>query len=142
MSLIAEFKEFAIKGNVVDLAVGVVVGSAFTAITNSLVKDLIMPAFGYLLGQMDLTQLKWVLREAEVGPAGLLINEAVVVSYGNFLQLVLNFLIIAVTIFCFIKGLNQLRRDAEDPSKPNVPMPKDIQILTEIRDLLKNQPHT
>lgn len=135
MSMIKEFREFAVKGNVVDMAVGVVIGAAFGKIVSSLVADLIMPPLGLLIGGINFTNLKLVLSEASEGKA------AVTWNYGSFLQTILDFLIIAWAIFMLVKGVNRLKRkeEAAAPPAPVAP-PAEIQLLTEIRDALKTTP--
>ncbi|MBI9055238.1 MAG: large-conductance mechanosensitive channel protein MscL [Bacteroidales bacterium] len=139
MQLIKEFKNFAVKGNMIDMAIGVVIGTAFGRIVASLVEDVIMPPFGYFLGKFNFATLKIVLKEAEINEAGKIVSEAVSLNYGNFIQVLLNFVIIAFTIFFFIKLLNIIRQKADDPKDKTVSTPKDIELLTEIRDLLKAQ---
>ena len=129
MSLLSEFKEFAVKGNVVDLAVGVVIGGAFGKIVSALVEKLIMPPIGLLVGGVDFTDLKWVLKEA--GPDG---KGVVAIGYGSFLQAAVDFTIIAFAIFVMIKFLNSLKKPAAPAA---VKVPEDIELLREIRDLLK-----
>ena len=127
---IKEFKEFISRGNVIDLAVGIIIGSAFTAIVNSLVKDLIMPAVGYLIGGLKFDQYKWVLAPETEEVA------EVAITYGNFVQQTVDFLIIAFVVFLMVKGINSFRRKEE----PKVEEPKisdELKLLTEIRDLLK-----
>lgn len=133
MSMIKEFREFAVKGNVVDMAVGVVIGAAFGKIVSSLVADLIMPPLGLVIGGINFTNLKLTLSEASEGKA------AVTWNYGSFLQTILDFLIIAWAIFLLVKGVNRLRRkeEAATPPAPAAPAP-EIQLLTEIRDALKS----
>lgn len=134
--MLKEFKKFALRGNVVDLAVGVVVGGAFGKITTSLVNDLIMPLLGLILGRIDLTSLKLVLRDATESSAELAI------TYGKFLQNVLDFLIISFSIFIVIRAINNLKRKEEDAPPPPPPPPKPSKeevLLAEIRDLLKEQ---
>ncbi|MCL6258788.1 large-conductance mechanosensitive channel protein MscL [Aquiflexum sp. TKW24L] len=133
MSLIKEFKEFAMKGNVVDLAVAVIIGGAFGKIVSSFVNDIIMPPIGVMLGGVDFKDLSIVIKEAE----GEL--PAVVLSYGNFIQNVVDFLIIAFVIFMAIKGMNSFKKkEVEAPAPPPAP-PKSELLLEEIRDLLKNK---
>ena len=133
MSLLKEFKEFAVKGNVVDMAVGIIVGAAFGKIVSSLVADVVMPPIGVLLGGVDFSDLAITVRAAtETAPA-------VVIAYGKFIQTMLDFTIIAFVIFMAIKGLNKLRRQEEAaPSAPPEPTKEEL-LLTEIRDLLKQQ---
>ncbi|MCH6233670.1 large-conductance mechanosensitive channel protein MscL [Cognataquiflexum rubidum] len=134
MSLIKEFKEFAMKGNVVDLAVAVIIGGAFGKIVSSFVNDIIMPPLGVLLGGVDFKDLTVVLKEAE----GEL--PAVVLSYGNFIQNIVDFLIIAFVIFMAIKAMNSFKKkEVEAPAPPPPAPPKSEVLLEEIRDLLKNK---
>jgi len=130
MSLMTEFKEFAMKGNVVDMAVGVVIGTAFGKIVSSLVGDVVMPLLGRIIGGVNFTDLAFDLGS---GPNG----EAILLKYGSFLQSVFDFLIIAAAIFMAIKAINRLKTPppAAAPAAP----PADVALLTEIRDLLKKQ---
>jgi len=131
MSLMKEFKSFAMRGNVVDLAVAVVIGGAFGRIVSSLVNDIIMPPLGVLLGGVDFKDLVIVIKKAteEV--------DAVTLNYGMFIQNIIDFIIIAFAIFMIIKGINSLRKkEAETPADPPAPTTQE-QLLTEIRDLLK-----
>jgi len=139
MKIYQEFKEFAVRGNMIDMAVGIIIGTAFGRIITSLVEDVILPPFGYLLGRFNFATLKFVLKEAEYDTAGNLINPAINVNYGNFIQVLLNFLIIAMVIFFIVKVINIIRRKADDTENTTVPTPKDIELLSEIRDLLKNK---
>ena len=137
-SFIKEFREFAVKGNLVDLAIGIIIGTAFNKIVSSLVSDIIMPPFGLLFGDKDLTAYKWVLQPAE-RVDGETVREAVAIQYGKFLEVSLDFLIIALSLFVVVKLINSLKRKAEDEKDATVPTPKDIQLLSEIRDLLKER---
>jgi large conductance mechanosensitive channel len=127
MSLMSEFKQFAMKGNVIDMAVGIIIGAAFGKIVSSFVGDLVMPVVGMAVGGVNFTDLSLSLGTS---PAG----EPVLVKYGAFLQTVFDFLIIALAIFMAIKAVNKLRAPAVAP-----PTPADVALITEIRDLLKNQ---
>ena len=134
MSFISEFKEFAMRGNVIDMAVGVVIGGAFGKIVSSLVSDIIMPVVGAITGGVNFTDLKLTLKEAADGAP------AVTINYGSFIQTMVDFLIIAFCIFCVIKTLNTLKNKLpkEEEAAPAEPeTPADIALLTEIRDLLK-----
>lgn len=132
-SFISEFKEFISRGNVIDMAVGIVVGSAFTAIVNSLVKDVIMQLIGWVIGGINFSDFKIVLSAASGE------TPEVAILYGNFLNQIINFLIISFVVFMMIKLLNRFRRKKEDlPKEPPAPS-QDIILLTEIRDLLKEQ---
>lgn len=131
MSIIKEFRDFAIRGNVVDMAVGVVIGAAFGKIVTSLVGDVIMPPIGVLLGGVDFSDLAFTLKDAVAGAP------AVVVSYGKFIQTMIDFSIIAFAIFMVVKVLNKIKR-TEPPAAPVPAAPTQQEILlTEIRDLLK-----
>jgi large conductance mechanosensitive channel len=133
MSMMKEFREFAVKGNMVDMAVGIIIGAAFGKIISSLVNDVIMPPLGLLIGGVDFSDLAVVLKEAE-GEA-----EAVLLSYGAFINNVIDFVIIAFAIFMAIKVMNRLKRQEEEkPAAPAEP-PKEQVLLEEIRDLLKKQ---
>ena len=138
MGLIKEFKEFALKGNVLDMAVGVVIGGAFGKIVSSLVADIIMPLVGALLGNVDFSRLAVTLRQA-VMDGEEVIKPAVNLSYGNFIQTAVDFFIIALCIFFVLKGINKMTKKKEEaapePAEPVVP--EDIQLLREIRDSLK-----
>ncbi|WP_423822410.1 large-conductance mechanosensitive channel protein MscL [Salinisphaera sp. SPP-AMP-43] len=133
MSLWREFKGFAVRGNVIDLAVGVVVGGAFGKIVTSLVNDIITPPLGLLIGGVDFANLKFTLRRAtEQAPA-------VTLNYGSFVQTVINFLIIAFAIFVVVRLLNRLKRqEAAQPSLPPAPSREEV-LLTEIRDALRER---
>lgn len=131
MSMKKEFKDFAMKGNVVDLAVGLVIGAAFGKIVTALVAGIIMPPIGLLLGGVNFSDLAIVLKEAANGAP------AVVISYGAFIQTVIDFTIIAFAIFMVVKGINKLKQKEEaTPKAPAAPSPQEV-LLTEIRDLLK-----
>ena len=135
---IAEFKEFAMKGNVVDMAIGVVIGAAFGKITTSLVNDVIMPLISRITGGVDFSAWKWVLKAAEVAEDGTEIPE-IAVNYGSFIAVVLDFLIIAFALFLVVKAINKLRSigKKEEPAEEEDPAPTSEELLTEIRDLLK-----
>lgn len=131
MGLVQEFKEFAVKGNVVDMAVGVIIGGAFGKIVTSLVNDLVMPALGIAVGGINFSSLAVTLKEA-VGD-----KPAVVLKYGVFLQTVFDFLIVAFAIFMAIKAMNKLKRAEPAAAPAPAPPSKEVELLTEIRDALK-----
>jgi len=136
MSVAKEFKEFISRGNVVDLAVGVIIGGAFGAIVGSLVKDVVMPPISYVMSGVDVSSWKYTIAPAVMDATGKVTKPSVDLSYGNFLQATLNFLIIAAVIFLVVKGINSLKRkEAETPAAPAAPT-TDQQLLMEIRDLL------
>ncbi len=141
MGMAAEFKEFAAKGNVVDLAVGVIIGAAFAKIVDSAVKDLIMPIVGRIFGSLDFSNYFVTLAPAPPGYAGPMTYEALtkagvpLFAWGNFLTVAVNFLILAFIIFMMIKQINRLRRSAPPPAP--VATPEDVVLLREIRDALK-----
>jgi large conductance mechanosensitive channel len=143
--MLKEFKEFAIKGNVVDLAVGVVLGAAFGNIVNSLVKDLITPPIGLLIGGVDFSNLFVVLKDgAKIAPpyaslAAAAQAGAVTLNLGIFINTLINFLIVGLSMFVVVKGINRLRRQQEQPPAPPPPAapPRQEVLLEEIRDLLK-----
>ena len=127
MGLIKEFKEFAVKGNVMDMAVGVIIGGAFGKIISSLVDDILMPLIGTIIGGIDFTSLSVTIGEADV-------------KYGTFIQNTVDFIIVAFCIFLMLKGINKLNRKKEEPEAPAAPAgPTQEELLAEIRDLLKNK---
>jgi large conductance mechanosensitive channel len=132
MKLVDEFKAFAMKGNVVDMAVGIIIGAAFGKIVSSLVNDIIMPPLGLLIGGVNFTDLKLVMKAVIEG------KPAVTLNYGNFLQVIFDFLIVAFAVFMVIKAMNAAKKkqDTAPPAAPPAP-PKEEILLTEIRDLLK-----
>ena len=133
MSMMKEFKEFAVKGNVIDMAVGIIIGAAFGKIVSSFVGDIIMPPIGVFLGGVDFSSLAFIVQEARGGAP------AVVISYGKFIQSMIDFAIIAFAIFVAIKGINSLKRQSEEkPAEPPKISNEEL-LLTEIRDLLKEQ---
>lgn len=137
MGFLKEFKEFAAKGNVIDLAVGVIIGGAFGKIVASLVNDIIMPFVGILLGGISFAEWKLTLKDAILAADGSVTKPAVVLGIGNFIQTTIDFLIIAFVIFLFIKALNNMKKkELEAPAAPAEPS-EEVKLLTEIRDSLK-----
>ena len=142
MGFIKEFKEFALKGNVIDLAVGVIIGGAFGKIVDSMVNDIIMPLVSALIGKPDFSSLYIVLKG--VVPDGTPLTEArkiagtIIFAYGNFVTIAFNFLLLALIIFLFIKGINSLKRKEKDNAAIPAPTAEEV-LLTEIRDLLQNK---
>lgn len=139
MGIISEFKAFAVKGNMIDMAVGIIIGAAFGKIVSSLVGDVIMPPLGVLIGGVDFSDLAITLREAVAAAEGTPARDAVVLSYGKFIQSIFDFIIVAFAIFMGVKVINRLKREeAAAPSAPPAPSNEEL-LLTEIRDLLKAQ---
>ena len=133
MSMMKEFRDFAMRGNVVDMAVGIIIGGAFGKIVSSFVQDVLMPPIGMLIGGVDFASLSITLKQAGEG------TEAVLLNYGSFIQTTVDFIIIAFAIFMAIKVMNRLQREEEKPAEePKPPEPSvEEKLLTEIRDLLK-----
>lgn len=143
-TFLQEFKTFAMKGNVMDMAVGIIIGAAFGKIVSSIVNDLIMPLVGLLVGGVNFADLKWVLKAAEYGADGKELSVAVVLNYGTFIQTTFDFLVIAFSIFLFIRLINRtlIKKEESKPEeqKPEPPIPtKEESLLAEIRDLLKEK---
>ena len=140
MSMMSEFKEFALKGNVMDLAVGVIIGAAFGKIVDSIVGDLIMPIVGAIIGSVDFSNLFVVLGKVPAGTAMALADlkkaGVPVLAYGNFLTIVVNFLILAFIIFMMVKQVNRLKKEAPPPPPAPATTPEDILLLRQIRDSL------
>ena len=132
-----EFKKFAVKGNMIDLAVGIIIGAAFNKIVDVLVKQIIMPPLGWLTAGVDLADLKWVIDPPKLDEAGAVVSPGVVIGYGMFIEAMMDFLIVAFTLFVVIRFINRLKDKAEDDKNKTVPTPKDIQLLSEIRDEMK-----
>lgn len=138
MSFISEFKEFALRGNVIDLAVGVVIGGAFGKIVSSLVNDVVMPVVGKMLGGVNFTELALVLTPAQLGADGKEVAAAVALRYGAFIQSIIDFALIAFAVFMAIKVINRMQRKKEEAPAPSAPA-EDIVLLTEIRDALRSR---
>ena len=132
-NFIQEFKNFAIKGNMIDMAVGIIIGTAFNNVINTLVKKIIMPPLSLLTDDVNLRDKKYILREA-VGEA-----QEVAVGYGEMLEVLIDFLIIAFTIFVVIKGFHRFKSKAEDPENKEVETPKNIQLLASLEKLMQEQ---
>ncbi len=130
---IEEFKNFAIKGNMVDMAIGIIIGAAFNSVISTLVKKVIMPPLSLLTGGVNLGNHKYILRSASEGV------EEVAIGYGDLMNVLIDFLIIALTIFLVIKGMNRFREKAEDPTDTEVETPKNIELLSNIEKLMEEQ---
>ena len=141
MSILSEFKEFAVKGNVIDLAVGVIIGAAFGKIVDSLVADIIMPLVGVVFGKLDFSNLYVVLGTVPAGVANTLADlkkaGVPVLAYGNFITIAVNFVILAFIIFMMVKQINRLKRSEPAPAPAAPATPEDVMLLREIRDSLR-----
>ena len=135
MSMVKEFREFAMRGNVIDMAVGIVIGGAFGKIVTSLVNDVIMPPIGWLTGGVDFSRLKWVIKPADDSDPVHKVAE-VAINYGSFINTIITFVIIAFAIFILVKAINRVHKKEE--AAPAAP-PADVALLTEIRDLLRDK---
>ncbi len=141
MGFISEFREFAVKGNVMDMAVGVIIGGAFGKIVASVVSDVIMPPIGLLTGGVNFTEIKITLKTAVLDAAGKVVNPPVTVNIGNFLQVIVDFAILAFAVFLLVKMINTLKKKLSEEELPPAPPepPKQELLLAEIRDLLKQK---
>jgi large conductance mechanosensitive channel len=141
MGMIQEFKEFAVKGNAMDLAVGVIIGGAFGKIVDSVVGDLIMPIVGAVVGKVDFSNLFWILGNVPTGTdatlAGLKKAGVPVFAYGNFITIAVNFIILAFIVFMMVKQLNRLKKEEPVVEAPAAATPEDVMLLREIRDSLR-----
>jgi large conductance mechanosensitive channel len=137
MSIVKEFKEFAVKGNMLDMAIGIIIGVAFNRIVTSLVQDIFTPVIGIMVGGVNFENLHVVIQREVLGGNGQAVQELVAIRYGSFLQTLFDFMVIALTVFVLVKAINRIKKKSEDVKDAEVPTPKDIELLTEIRDLLK-----
>jgi large conductance mechanosensitive channel len=139
MGFISEFKEFALKGNMVDLAVGVVIGAAFGSVVKSLVDDVMMPPLGVITGGVDFSDMKVHLKDAVLDPAGKVIHPAADLAYGRFINNIISFLIVAIAIFIVVKMINAAKRKPQPAPVQPAPLTKDQELLMQIRDALKTR---
>jgi len=139
MGLLKEFKEFAVKGNMMDMAIGIIIGASFNKVIDVLVKKIMLPPLSLLSNGINLQHKNIVLRNAITDDSGVLISEKVVIGYGELLEAFLDFLLIGITIFIVVKFLNRLRTRAQDPKDTTVATPKDIQLLTNLTELMEEQ---
>ncbi|MEO0464981.1 MAG: large conductance mechanosensitive channel protein MscL [Pseudomonadota bacterium] len=137
--MLNEFKEFAMKGNLVDMAVGFVMGSAFATVVTAFIQGVFLPLLSPVLGGLDLSNLKYVVAEAVLGPEGEVIKEAAIVDLGAFIAALISFLIVAFVMFMIIKGMNNMQKKAEEEPEAPAEPPKEQLLLEEIRDLLAKQ---
>ena len=138
MKLINEFKEFAVKGNMMEMAIGIIIGASFNSVIDVLVKQMLLPPLSLLSNGLNIDSKKIILREVNISSSGDIINEEVAINYGVFIETFIDFMIVAFTIFIVIKFLNKLKVQAEDPGNNKVSTPKNIKLLTEINDSLKD----
>ncbi|MBQ7491561.1 MAG: large-conductance mechanosensitive channel protein MscL [Clostridia bacterium] len=135
--MFAEFKEFIARGNVMDMAIGVIIATAFGKITTSLVNDVFMPFLGWIFGARDMTALNVVVRAAETDANGEVVKEAITLGFGTFVGTIIDFILVGLVVFAVVKALNKMKKKKEEaPAEPEKPDPQ-LELLTEIRDLLK-----
>lgn len=139
LNLIKEFKEFAVKGNMIDMAVGIIIGTAFNRVVDVLVKQVIMPPLSMLTGRIRYADRRYVLREATPAIDGAEATEEVSIGYGLLIEVFVDFLVIGFTVFLVVKLMNRFRKKAEDPRNKTVTTPKDIELLTNLKDLMQEQ---
>ena len=139
MKLLQEFKEFAVKGNMMDMAIGIIIGASFNQVIDVLVKQVLLPPLSLLSDGINLDNKKFILRESQTNTLGEVSVQEVAISYGQFIETFLDFLIVGFTIFIVVKFINRLNKKAEDPSDKTISTPKNIQLLMDMNDLLKEQ---
>jgi len=138
MKLLNEFKEFAVKGNMMEMAIGIIIGASFNSVIDVLVKQILLPPLSLLSNGLNIDSKKIVLRDANISSSGEIISEEVAINYGFFIETFLDFMIVAFTIFMVIKFMNRLQIQAEDPENEKVSTPRNIKLLTEINESLKD----
>ena len=139
MKLLQEFKEFAVKGNMMDMAIGIIIGASFNQVIDVLVKQILLPPLSLLSDGINLDNKKFILRESQTNTLGEVSIQEVAISYGQFIETFLDFLIVGFTIFIVVKFINRLNKKAEDPSDKTISTPKNIQLLMDMNELLKEQ---
>jgi large conductance mechanosensitive channel len=139
MKLLQEFKEFAVKGNMMDMAIGIIIGASFNQVIDVLVKQVLIPPLSLLSDGINLDNKKFILRESQTNTLGEVSVQEVAISYGQFIETFLDFLIVGFTIFIVVKFINRLNKKAEDPSDTTISTPKNIQLLMDMNELLKEQ---
>ncbi|WP_299681656.1 large conductance mechanosensitive channel protein MscL [uncultured Dokdonia sp.] len=138
MKLFQEFKEFAVKGNMIDIAIGVIIGAAFNKVIDVLVKEVFLPPLTYLTDGVTVENKKWVLKEA-ILDNGTIVSEEIAIKYGKLLEVSIDFLIIGFTVFVIVKFMNRLKSKAQDPTNEKVKTPKEIELLDKISNQLEKQ---
>ncbi|MDA8938641.1 large conductance mechanosensitive channel protein MscL [Flavobacteriaceae bacterium] len=139
MKLIQEFKEFAVKGNMIDMAIGIIIGASFNKVIDVLVKKVLLPPLSLLSDGINLESKKIILRESQTNSEGVFLIEEVAIRYGQFVETFLDFLIVGFTIFMVVKFINRLNKKAEDPTDKSISTPKNIQLLMDMNSLLEEQ---
>ena len=139
MKLIQEFKEFAVKGNMIDMAIGIIIGASFNKVIDVLVKKVLLPPLSLLSNGINLESKKIILRESQTNSEGVFLIEEVAIRYGQFVETFLDFLIVGFTIFMVVKFINRLNKKAEDPTDKSISTPKNIQLLIDMNSLLEEQ---
>ena len=139
MKLLQEFKEFAVKGNMMDMAIGIIIGASFNQVIDVLVKQVLLPPLSLLSDGINLDNKKFILRESQTNTLGEVSVQEVAISYGQFIETFLDFLIVGFTIFIVVKFINRLNKKAEDPSDTTISTPKNIQLSMDMNELLKEQ---
>jgi large conductance mechanosensitive channel len=139
MKLIQEFKEFAVKGNMIDMAIGIIIGASFNKVIEVLVKKVLLPPLSLLSNGINLESKKIILRESQTNSEGVFLIEEVAIRYGQFVETFLDFLIVGFTIFMVVKFINRLNKKAEDPTDKSISTPKNIQLLMDMNSLLEEQ---
>ena len=139
MKILQEFKEFAVKGNMMDMAIGIIIGASFNQVIDVLVKQVLLPPLSLLSDGINLDNKKFILRETQTNTLGEVSVQEVAISYGQFIETFLDFLIVGFTIFIVVKFINRLNKKAEDPSDTTISTPKNIQLLMDMNELLKAQ---
>ena len=139
MKLFNEFKEFAIKGNMMDMAIGIIIGASFNKVIDVLVKKIMLPSLSFLSGGINLQDKRLILRDADLDTNGIILNNQIANGYGSLMEAFLDFFIIALTIFIVVKFMNRLRTKAQDTSDKTVTTPKDIELLSKLTELMEEQ---
>tara|TARA_B100000780_G_scaffold236143_1_gene176911 strand:+ start:4363 stop:4806 length:444 start_codon:yes stop_codon:yes gene_type:complete len=139
MKLLQEFKEFAVKGNMIDMAIGIIIGASFNQVIDVLVKQILLPPLSLLSDGINLDNKKLILRESQTNSLGDISVQEVAISYGQFVETFIDFVIVGFTIFIVVKFINRLNKKAEDPTDKTISTPKNIQLLMDMNELLKEQ---
>ena len=139
LKILNEFKEFAVKGNMIDIAIGVIIGASFNKVVDALVKQVFMPPLSYLTNGVNFGDSKFVLQEVIIGDDGVILADEIAIGYGKFIEASVDFFIIALTVFMVVKLMNRLKKKAEDTNDITVTTPKDIELLSRVTELLEEQ---